>query len=1028
MMTQQPDSPSRFFKAIFLSSFLGVLGVLAVCLFTLSPCRAAEKAPDEDMQFIRELRSRGYSDLARKYLEILAKTAPPALQKELSLELALTKMEEAGTEPDSGKRIALYAKARDDFQKFLQANPNHPRAAEAHLDIARSTSLQGKTELNRAQLEGDKQTRIADGLKARATLANAFDQLKKLPASPETELAMALNLLDQADTYLNTESDTELAARSKVVQQAQTILDKLAQGDSNSKITWTARAWAGRCLDRLDDPNKALEKYFQVTGATGAATREGKRLARYFILLAYQKLKKAPKEQSLDKYLVERCDDWLRDYPSYARTPEGLGVHFLLAENLLVQSENTKLDQRTRDTKVALARNHLHFIEGTENDFTDRARQLKLAVMDKQGTFKQPISKLKTFEDCYVRAQYEQMQIGEDDKKYKDDPKKAEDARKEHLKAILEALQSGLKKPDAKKDKGSSIDVNNARALLTYYLLNEGKYQEAIAIGEDFAKNNPQAGQAAMAAIYALLAYGELLSEQERKIGDAKLLQDNQQYQADKTRMMSLATLMEQRWPTERAGDLARHQIALRLLREDKTTEAIDKLRAITPTYPSYIRTQYLLARNELQLAEQDKEDTKGYRKHALAALIALPVPATPADADVNREYIQGKLMLASEFAREKKFKELDTLVADLAPKMESLQLMDDAEKNTELRGKFKDSLLQMSLYSTTLQADADFKAAKYDEVVKRLDPLVNQFNTGKMPQLKDSQLAAPMLALALKADVQLNKLDRAEEVIKALQALQGDKGNKGTTAILAQLVKLISQQVEELRKKGDKDKLDKAKAGFTAILNKVAGDPKTLTPQLAYLLAKCYAAMGEHKKAAELLEKFAPEGMGQEIKLHHAIQLLLVQEYLQLKDTDKAQKLLDAILGTTAKPGWGARDLEAQKTRIMLLEDKGDHRQAALLCDRFVQQLLPRLDDNKFKEQYFEFYYHLVYCIFKHGQAQNDPMQKTKYIKDAARRMINLEKGQGGFGSEESKKLFEALLEKEADLRTEYQAQKGGK
>jgi hypothetical protein len=981
------------------------------------------------MQFIRELRSRGYSDLAGKYLEKLAKTASPALQKELSLELAVTKMAAASEEPDSGKRIALYTEARSDFQKFLQANPNHPRAAEARLDIARAVSLQGKTELSRAQLEGDKQTRIAGGLKARATLADAFNQLKNLPPSPETELAMALNLLNQADTYLNTESDTELVARSKPVQQAQTILDKLAQGESDNKVTWTARAWAGRCLDRLDDPNKALEKYFQVTGATGAAAREGKRLARYFILLAYQKLKKAPKDQPLEKYLVERCDDWIRDYPSYARTPEGYGVRFLLAENLLVQSENTKLDKRTRDIKVALARKHLHSIEQTENDFTDRARRLKLAIMDKQGTFKEPISKLKTFEDCYVRAQYEQMQIGEDANKYKDDPKKAEAARKEHMQAILEALQSGLKKPDVKKDKGLALDVNNARALLTYYLLNDEKYNEAIAIGEDFARNEPKAGQAAMAAIYALLSYGELLGEQERKIGDAKLLQDNEQYQKDKTRMLSLAAMMEQRWPTERAGDLARHQIALRLLREDKTAEAIDKLRAITPTYPSYIRTQFLLARTELQQAEQDKDDAKGYRKHALAALLALKAPATPADADVNREYIQGKLMLATEFAREKKFKELDALAAALAPKVESLPVMDDAEKNTELRGRFKDSLVQLSLYSTTLQADTDFKAAKYDEVVKRLDPLVDQFNTGKLPQLKDSQLTAPMLALALKADVQLNKLDRAEQVIKALQALQSDKGGgKGTTAILAQLVELISQQVEELRKKGDKDKLDKAKAGFTTILNKVAGGQKT-TPQLAYLLAKCYAGMDEHKKAVDLLEKFAAEaGKAEEGKIHHAIQLLLIQEYLQLKEIDKAQKLLNEILGTDAKPGWGARDLEAQKTRIMLLEDKKDYRQGALLCDRFVRQILPHIDDNKFKEQYFEFYYHLVYCIFKHGQAQNDPMQKAKYIKDAAHRMIVLENRQGGFGSDKSRKLFEALLEKEAELRAEYQAQKGGK
>jgi hypothetical protein len=41
---------------------------------------------------------------------------------------------------------------------------------------------------------------------------------------------------------------------------------------------------------------------------------------------------------------------------------------------------------------------------------------------------------------------------------------------------------------------------------------------------------------------------------------------------------------------------------------------------------------------------------------------------------------------------------------------------------------------------------------------------------------------------------------------------------------------------------------------------------------------------------------------------------------------------------------------------------------------------------------------------------------------------MVALEKRQGGFGSEESKKRFDELLEKENDLREQYNALKGGK
>ena len=116
-----------------------------------------EPAYAEDLQFVRELRSRGYGDLAREYLDKLAKTASAALKKELPLERALTEMEAASDEPDSNKRIALYAQAREQFQVFLRNNPTHPRADETKLDIARATTLQGKTQLSRAMLEDDLQ-------------------------------------------------------------------------------------------------------------------------------------------------------------------------------------------------------------------------------------------------------------------------------------------------------------------------------------------------------------------------------------------------------------------------------------------------------------------------------------------------------------------------------------------------------------------------------------------------------------------------------------------------------------------------------------------------------------------------------------------------------------------------------------------------------------------------------------------------------------------------------------------------------
>jgi len=1018
----------------FISSFSWRFGGLLFLLLTASSSSGQGSSFAEDLQFVRELRNRGYNDLAREYLDQLAPKVPAALKTELPLERALTEMEAAGDEPDSTKRIARYAQAREQFQEFLRANPRHPRAAEARFGIARATTLQGKAQLSRALLEDDPTIRSTEGAKARATLVTAFHQLKQLPQTPQSELAMALNLLDQSETYLNAASETETRESSRRIQEARQILDKLAQGDPADKITWQARAWVGRCEEMLDNPSKAIKMLEAVAAETGPAVQDGKRLARYFLILARRKLpKESPDPKAtLNNYLIKQALDWLRDYPNYKNTPEGYGAQYWLAKLLLEEAEAPRLDARTRDNLVRRARRYLSNIEHTENEFTDRAKRLKIEAMAKQGTFKKPIDQLLTFEDCYMRAQYEQMQIAEDVKQFKDDRSRAEQERNKRIQNILAALQSALKKADAKTP---AIELNTARALLTYYLLEQGKPKEAIAVGEPFALKDRRSSQAAAAAIYALVAYGQLLSKRERDAADPQALKDDPEYKAEKGRMLALARTMVECWPKERAGDLARHEIALHLLRDEKGPEAIEVLSTITPAYPSYIRTQFLLARAALQQAaqEKDKGDPKNYRKRALAALRTLPEPEPTADAETNTEYVQARLLLALELIKDKQLQEADKILAALAPKLGALKLDEGPAKASEKQRKFEDSLTQLALHSSALQANDDFKAAKYEEVAQRLDAVIDKFNADQLPQLKDSGLGPSIIALDLRANVQLNRLERARAAVKALQALQTEKsaakGDEDATAILAQLVNLITQQVDELRKKGDQDSLQKAQAGFTAILNEVAGAKKKPTPQLAYYLARCYAGMEEHKKAVELLEKNAAEVSGADERLHHAMQLLLVQEYRQLKEFDKARALLEEVLkGKGGKPGWGAKNLDAQKLHVLLLEDREDYVNAARLCDNYINQLVRRLDDNKLKEYYFDFYYHLIYCIVKHGQRQDNADKKTKALRDAAGRLIALEKRQGGFGSDQSKKRFDELLEKEADLRQQYNALKGGK
>ena len=92
----------------------------------------------------------GKPDLALEYLQRISKNASPELLKELPLELAKAKLDAAGEEPDSGKRLSLYSDARDELQKWLAANPTSPRTGEVKLDIAQVAVMQGRTQLSRA--------------------------------------------------------------------------------------------------------------------------------------------------------------------------------------------------------------------------------------------------------------------------------------------------------------------------------------------------------------------------------------------------------------------------------------------------------------------------------------------------------------------------------------------------------------------------------------------------------------------------------------------------------------------------------------------------------------------------------------------------------------------------------------------------------------------------------------------------------------------------------------------------------------
>jgi hypothetical protein len=1039
----------------------------AVLVLGVRPAAAQEPSFREDLRFVEALRARGDNDLAMEFLKKLQADAPPELAKELPLEFAKTGLRVAAEQPETGKRLALYKEARDNFQKFIDANPGHPRVAEANVDIARVLNLVGKTELSQALLASGDKTQRELAAQARATLELAARRLKSavvtlqatldgMPAPDgvadpqkkkeaararalvendlgQTQLDAALNLYDQSTTYLGGYGNEQAA---DLLAKAKAALGPLSSGAPANPITWKARAWLGRVQMQTDSAQRARASFQEVIDANIPAAAEGKRLAAYFRMLSMrEKPTEEDKKRSgktfgtgVSPYVLWRATLWRSEYPRFLKTPEGFGVTFLLAKTYLEEAAKKKGAQA--DDYRSRARALLREVEGSENEFTDQARLLKIRTIAALGGFKKKIAQLQTFEDCYVRSQYEAFQLGEEVKKAAT-AKEAEEKRKARVEAIVEVLRRGLKL--AAGGKAPAAELNNARTMLTYWLLNTRKLPEAIAVGEGFARDDPRSSQAEMCAVYALQAYQQLIDRKKARDEDAS---------DDKARLLSLARYMEDRWPAGMPGQMARHSQALQMIKDGNPAEAVKKLEMITPGYGSYTIVCYQLADTAMKAHKEKAEPIAGdrpgdYRKRALAALQRMPGSALGPDPVTNTLFVAGKAMLGRELFTFHRYQEMLDLANGLLPRLAKLKFNDDDEKDKGTRKQMQFELVDVTLFARYGLADAAFRAGDNAQAAKLLDPLVDaaaKEGAQERANLQNNaQLATALLRTALLANLQLGNVARCDRVLDVLDQVAAT-GNSND--ILRLLAVLIRTQVEEVRKKGDKDALEKAVKGYTTLLDKRIAKQKSLTPDFIRVLAGCYSSMGQHEKAAGELAKVPPpkgkpgKTPTEEEKSYRAVQLAMIRE-LRLSNTaatlKKARAVLDGILGTPKAPGWGRRDFYALKEQGVLLEAEKNYKEAFTHWAGLMKRLAPvaRERGGQTKENYLECFYHMVSSFLEREKAGG---KAGAAARTAAKQIADFEKNWEDFGSPASKKRFEDLLASDPALKTEYETRKNQK
>lgn len=1013
-----------------------------LCVLLLGPtARAAEST---DLDFVRGLRERQLADLALEYIKDLRKKQlPPDVATLLPLEEARAHVDLAQLDGDEASQAAHRNQARTLFETFLKTNSQHPLAAEANLEIARLVGLQAKAQLGRALRQDNKAAQRSELLKARARfeeaarllqaagkqiegrLGNADAETRGMlqQAQVQAEFELALNLFHQAQTFTDT---AELAKRGEILKAATTLFGKIAARDSRNPLCLQAKAWQGRCYQENDDPKAARKLYSEVIVELGEQAEAARRLARYFRLQVMARDPDLKKPVATLQDIQQGADRWLQDYRNYRNSPEGIGVRYEFGNALLKEGQlkpNTTLGQAQARDLLQRAQRIFQEIEQSDNDFTEQAREGRLSIILKLSSERSrgDISRLQNFEECYLRAQVEVAQINQAEKELKGEQLAGK--RREHLKNIQTALDRAFDLADAKV---TAQELADARYLFARSAFSLGDYYRAAVLGEDLARNMPRAGRAPAAGTYALFAYSQLLAESERAGQSGDILD------ADRRRLRQLAEYLEKTWPTDAAADVARHQLGRLLLQEKKYPEAVATLSRVSPTYTDSTRSLFQLGYAAQMAQRTESKPLPGrppYIQIALNALRAVPPLADDADPATIPIYFEAKLTLGSLLYTQKNPAEAVTLGTALLKEVGNPTLALDSIARAELETK----ALGLQLLGRLGVAEIDDNARQYAKVREAVTPIVQQLKNpeqrGKLLELKDPDLLPALLGLALRANVQDNKINEARELVGLLQQFSPEQSRE----ILKRLVQQLRLQVLSLREKGDavKADLDRTVTNFTAFLDQLAKQQEQKpNAEMTLFIAQSYSSLDNHRRAAELVEKVSPpadEKDPKPVQVYRAARILAAREYRLDKQYDKADALLQGTQASVGgKPGWGQQNMDVQKERIFLLQDQEKYSGAGgaiLAWNGLMKQLQPRIrEDVRLKEQYFECYYHLTWCLFKNGQKQTDPAKKLAASRQAARFVVQLQQTQPDMGGEANKKRFEELVKAEPELREQVE------
>ncbi len=1071
-----------------------LLSLVLGTIFLSPALLPAEEPADLKMEFAHRLRDKNMPDLALEFLEELNKNPPPSLKQQLPLEIARMRILMTRVlQPD--KQLPQLKKAREELGNYIAKAKTPAEKNALKLEQSQVTIYEGRAYLSMAVRQEEKEEILKYSQKAEKTFEQAKGEvteiIKDLNGLLQKEEALSERwkslfqqalqakfelgkaYLYQSNSILFTFKTEDNIRKSKLIADSRKIFSSVYydgkaedKGSVDVELSSLAVAYVILTYQLDETPDLAEKTYQNLMSVQGEVFRDGQMHARYFYMQGIPQNTKI--KNKLETY-IKMGEAWLRDYPDHKKSDIGLGVQFLLAKAYLQKAQQISEDLANPQAKGYYNAAQKLFATVADSNSTRAPKAMRYEVGIKVLRLGEDpeIIALNTFEDCYLKAEYEMSKFREITKELLQTnpapPKRKEllEKRKAHLQLVQAAFKRAIALADAST---SPPKIAEAQYTMSYvYFLLGDPYRAAI-LGEFLTRERASFEKTPLAASYALNSYVTILSRFDNYAN------------IDQVRQFAefILNKRSEEWKGEPVVSQARYQLAMAILRDERLEGkryqlTLKHLEQLPKDFSSYIFARCQMGQVALLAQKKEaktKEEQEYFEKKAIEAFKSIPKLPDDVDTataqmffDSQRELGRLLYVKAFELMRDKKYNEANKTFGELASFADSLQKQFQKvqniieEKNKEPLGKALEELDKAGRYG---MASIEFQNGNYDKVVseKLTGDVVDVVREeGKKPgpiEMVDYKITGSILGLALRAHVLQGNVEQGQDILELMQRLKG--GGFDQTNVMQRLLSDMQKQVNSLRAENDKKGLKETVERFTDFLDALAkkGATDVLGLQDRLFLANCYSGLDQFERAAKLLGKVEkPSELTGLENLKEEEKVLKQQEYQKKLQTywmirvmygenlRKAGKIDEAfkVLVEAETDESSKVALPAKIEKIHVYEDKGLWGLAIKEWGQTLKKVQGALGgDARMAELFFKGYRSYVNCWYQYSQTDKvkGTAKEQKYINQGASYMARIEIPLKKFVKQEEEAAqknpnlkipprWEPILQSFAELRNEY-------